>query len=126
MPVLSAGKDKMLDGEAIYAFLKNSGPKLIVIEKVHAMPGQGVSSMFTFGVSFGTVVGIATCCNARLLLVAPAAWKKKFNLIGKDKDAARKEAYMRFPSLRSELTRKKDVGRADALLLAEYGRLYAE
>lgn len=93
------------------------------IEQVSAMPGQGVSSMFGFGVSYGIVRGVVAGLGIRCELVTPQAWKKHFGLIGADKDAARAVASRLFPQ--ASLARKKDVGRADALLIAEYGMAQA-
>lgn len=128
MPVVGVGKDKLIDGKTVYEWFKEWKPDLIVVEKVGARPGQGVVSMFTFGVSLGVVLGLATATNARLATIAPNTWKRKYGLIGKSKEAAVKEAYMLFPQARPLLTPKRGVtnkeqavGRADALLLADYG-----
>lgn len=89
------------------------------IEKVGAMPGQGVSSMFTFGMGFGVIQGVCAARGIPFFLVTPQAWKKRAGLIGKDKDFARTQAQQIFAG--ASLVRKKDVGRADALLIAYYG-----
>lgn len=124
MPVIGEGKDKLIDGHAVLRMFTEFAPELVVIEHVGAMPGQGVVSTFSFGVAFGTVYGLACATNARVVLVRPQVWKKKYGLIGKPKDSSRKEAYLRFPELRSSLARKKDDGRAEAALLADYGRRF--
>jgi crossover junction endodeoxyribonuclease RuvC len=92
------------------------------IEKVGAMPGQGVTSMFNFGKGFGLWLGILAAHGIPYTLVTPQAWKKEIMQGISDKDAARGRAQQLFPQVSSQLSRKKDIGRADALLIAEYGR----
>lgn len=95
----------------------------VYLEKVSAMPGQGVTSMFTFGTNYGAWQGVVGAFGFVLNLVTPQAWKKELmEGMSKEKDAARLRASQLFPSMRSQLSRKKDIGRADALLIAEYGR----
>jgi len=92
------------------------------IEKVGAMPGQGVTSMFNFGKGFGLWLGILAAYQIPYTLVTPQAWKKVLMAGAGDKDAARGRAQQLYPQVSSQLSRKKDIGRADALLIAEYGR----
>lgn len=97
--------------------------RLAVIEKVGAMPGQGGTGMFRFGQSDGMARGVIGCLNIPLIEVAPMKWKRHFGLVGTkeapiDKDCARTLAIQRFPSAAQFLQRKKDIGRADALLIA--------
>lgn len=120
-PVIGEGKDKLIDGLTICRFIATRKPRLIVIERVSARPGQGVVSMFNFGVSFGVLLGLATASQARVQLVWPQKWQKTYGLIGKPKSSSIREAYLRFPNSRDRLARKKDDGRAEALLLADYG-----
>ncbi|MFM6304901.1 MAG: hypothetical protein ACKPH7_02335 [Planktothrix sp.] len=94
---------------------------IIIIESVHAMPGQGVSSMFSFGLGYGVWLGIVAALNVPIEFVTPQAWKKYYSL-GPDKEASRVKALQLFPSQASELKLKKHHGRAEALLLAEYLR----
>jgi len=94
----------------------------VYIEKVGAMPGQGVTSMFRFGMGFGLWIGIIAALNIPYTFVTPQAWKKELMQGMKDKDAARIRAMEIFPNSGEYLSRKKDIGRADALLIAEYGR----
>ena len=89
-----------------------------LLESVSAMPGQGVSSMFRFGEGFGVVKGVLGALGIPYSLVTPQRWKKQYGLIGKDKDAARSLAITRYPGMADKLKRKKDVGRADAILIA--------
>ena len=89
----------------------------VVIERVGPMPGQGVTSMFGFGRSLGVVEGVAASCNLPVKWVTPQKWKKHFGLIGKDKDASRTLVIERFPTDSDLFKRKKDIGRADAVLI---------
>ncbi len=93
--------------------------KYAVIERVHAMPGQGVSSTFSFGRSLGIIEALIAYRNIPTVWVTPQKWKKHFGLIGKDKDAARTLAIEKHPELFAHLNRKKDIGRADSLLIGE-------
>lgn len=94
----------------------------VFIEKVGAMPGQGVTSMFGFGKGFGLWIGILAALQIPYTLVTPQAWKKVLMQGVSDKDAARGRSQQLFPAVANQLSRKKDIGRADALLIAEYGR----
>ena len=92
----------------------------VVIEHVTAMPGQGVTSMFNFGQSFGILKGICSAMQLPIYFVRPAKWKKYFNLINSEKDASRTRAIEIFPYFSSNLSKKKDSNKADAILLASY------
>lgn len=94
----------------------------VFIEKVHAMPGQGVTSMFNFGKGFGIIRGILATLKMNRTFITPQSWKKELMEGIKDKDASRSRAIQLFPHSSLKLCRKKDVGRSDALLIAEYGR----
>lgn len=91
------------------------------LERVHSMPGQGVSSTFKFGTNFGIWQGILGALHIPMTFITPQEWKKHWKLIGTDKDDARILACQQFPSLACDMQRKKDIGRADALLIAAYG-----
>ena len=93
---------------------------VVVVEHVNAMPGQGVTSMFNFGQSFGVIKGICAALNLPIYLVRPAKWKKHFNLIKTNKDASRTKVIEVYPEISSKLHRKKDSNRADAILIALY------
>ena len=92
----------------------------VIIEQVSAMPGQGVTSMFNFGQSFGILKGICSAMQLPLYFVRPAKWKKYFNLINSEKDASRTKAIEIFPYFSSNLSKKKDSNKADAILIASY------
>ena len=92
----------------------------VIIEQVAAMPGQGVTSMFNFGQSFGVLKGICSAMQLSMYFVRPAKWKKYFNLINSEKDASRARAIEIFPYFSSQLSRKKDTNKADAILIASF------
>ena len=84
------------------------------------MPGQGVTSMFNFGQSFGILKGICSAMQLSMYFVRPAKWKKYFNLINSEKDASRTRAIEIFPYFSSQLSKKKDSNKADAILIASF------
>jgi len=92
----------------------------VVIEQVSAMPGQGVTSMFNFGQSFGVLKGMCSAMQLPMYFVRPAKWKKYFNLIKSEKDASRTKAIEVFPYISTQLSRKKDSNKADAILIASF------
>ena len=93
---------------------------IVVVEHVNAMPGQGVTSMFNFGQSFGVIKGICAALGLPIHFVRPTKWKKHFNLIKTNKDASRTKVIEAFPEISNKLHRKKDSNRADAILIALY------
>ena len=92
----------------------------VIIEQVSAMPGQGVTSMFNFGQSFGILKGICSAMQLSMYFVRPVKWKKYFSLINSEKDASRTRAIEIFPYFSSQLSRKKDSNKADAILIASF------
>ena len=100
--------------------LNNNKEVVVVVEHVNAMPGQGVTSMFNFGQSFGVVKGICAALSLPIYFVRPAKWKKHFNLIKTNKDASRTKVIEVYPEISNKLHRKKDSNRADAILIALY------
>lgn len=104
--------------------VERSNPRFVVhVEKVSAMPGQGVTSMFSFGRNFGQWEGVIASLGCEVHYVTPQRWKKAM-LAGqpKGKEIARMRALQLFPYLADHLKRKKDDGRAEALLIGEHGR----
>jgi crossover junction endodeoxyribonuclease RuvC len=93
---------------------------VVVVEQVNAMPGQGVTSMFNFGQSFGVIKGICAALSLPIYFVRPTKWKKHFNLIKTNKDASRTKVIEAYPEISNKLHRKKDSNRADAILIALY------
>jgi crossover junction endodeoxyribonuclease RuvC len=126
--IVSGVKDKRVyNTAAMAAVLKPwstiAEKVLVVLESVHSMPKQGVASSFSFGQGLGMWQGIIAAFGMALEMPSPQRWKKAMLADqGKDKDASRFKAIQLFPSLTSQLSRKKDDGRAEALLLGEYGR----
>ena len=101
-----------------------AGVNMIVIEDVSARPGQGVTSMFTFGRTLGFVHAIAVASGASIQFVTPSVWKGKMGLLNSSKGASREKASALYPKARDLLGRVKDDGRAEAILLAHYGRKF--
>ena len=128
MPTMTEGKKnkKQVNGSQIFneiSFRIKTYEKKnikVVIEQVSAMPGQGVTSMFNFGQSFGILKGICSAMQLPIYFVRPAKWKKYFNLIKSEKDASRTRAIEIFPYFSSNLSKKKDSNKADAILIASY------
>ena len=128
MPNMPEGKKnkRQVNGAQIYyeifSRIKDLDKKNIkvIIEQVSAMPGQGVTSMFNFGQSFGVLKGICAAMQLPVYFVRPAKWKKYFNLINSEKDASRTKAIQIFPYISSQLSKKKDANKADAILLASF------
>ena len=128
MPTMTDGKKnkRQVNGSQIFneisKRIKQADKKdiKVIIEQVSAMPGQGVTSMFNFGQSFGILKGICSAMQLPMYFVRPAKWKKYFNLIKSEKDASRTKAIEIFPYFSSNLSKKKDSNKADAILIASY------
>lgn len=110
---------KEVNCHELTALIKQYCPTMAIIEAVHSFPGQGVSSSFNFGCSYGMIRGVVAACGIPTHLVQPQRWKKYFSLT-KDKDLSRRLAAMTWPEC-NMFNRKKDDGRAEAALLALYG-----
>ena len=127
MPIMSEGKKNknQLNSAQLVNIIKKhtvSGSTFVIVEQVSAMPGQGVTSMFNFGQTFGSIKGICAALNLPIFYVRPAKWKKHFELINSSKDASRTKVIEMYPSISDRLSRKKDVNKADAILIARYFR----
>ena len=128
MPTMTEGKKnkKQVNGSQVYNEILKRVNKLeisdirVIVEHVSAMPGQGVTSMFNFGQSFGILKGICSAMQLPIYFVRPAKWKKYFNLINSEKDASRTRAIEIFPYFSSQLSKKKDANKADAILIASF------
>jgi crossover junction endodeoxyribonuclease RuvC len=128
MPIMAEGKKnkKQVNGAQIFneiskrISLDKKQNVRVVIEQVSAMPGQGVTSMFNFGQSFGILKGICSAMQLPVYFIRPAKWKKYFGLINSEKDASRTKAIEIFPYFSSQLSRKKDSNKADAMLIANF------
>ena len=128
MPTMAEGKKnkRQVNGSQIFNEIsrrinQDSNQDIrVVIEQVSAMPGQGVTSMFNFGQSFGTLKGICSAMQLPMYFIRPAKWKKYFGLINSEKDASRTKAIEIFPYFSSKLSKKKDSNKADAILIANF------
>ena len=126
MPIMSEGKknkNQLNSAQLVNIIRKNlipSGDTFLIVEQVSAMPGQGVTSMFNFGQTFGSIKGICAALNLPIFFVRPAKWKKHFDLINSQKDSSRVKAIEMFPKFSPMFSRKKDSNKADAILIANY------
>ena len=129
MPVMSEGKKnkRQINSAQLVSILKDNiqveDEVCVVVEQVNAMPGQGVTSMFNFGQSFGAIKGVCAALNLPIFFVRPSKWKKHFELINSSKDSSRTKVIEMYPSLSSQLSKKKDANKSDAILIA---RFYSE
>ncbi len=109
----------------VMAATMNKGKCIAAVEKVGAMPGQGVTSMFSFGQSYGFILGVLTAFGIGYQLVPPTLWKREFGLLHTEKQASVDVAKRLFPGvslLPTERCRKESDGMSDALLICEYAR----
>ena len=126
MPVMSEGKKnkRQLNSALLANLIKQNiiddEEVAIVVEQVNAMPGQGVTSMFNFGQTFGAIKGICATLELPIYFVRPSKWKKHFELINSSKDSSRTKAIEMYPSLSKDLAKKKDVNKSDAILIARF------
>ena len=126
IPVMSEGKKnkKQLNSAHLAQYIENNildvNKTIVVVEQVNAMPGQGVTSMFNFGQTFGAIKGISAALKLPIFFVRPSKWKKHFELLKASKDASRTKTIEMYPSLANKLSRKKDVNKSDAILIARF------
>ncbi len=126
IPVMSEGKKnkRQLNSALLVSLLRENINKseevAVVVEQVNAMPGQGVTSMFNFGQTFGAIKGICAALDLPIFFVRPSKWKKHFELINSSKDSSRTKAIEMYPKLSNQLAKKKDVNKSDAILIARF------
>tara|TARA_B100001778_G_C18555405_1_gene615103 strand:+ start:497 stop:988 length:492 start_codon:yes stop_codon:yes gene_type:complete len=126
MPVMADGKKnkRQLNNAQLAEILrKNTSDDdeiSVVVEQVNAMPGQGVTSMFNFGQTFGAIKGVCAALQLPIFFVRPSKWKKYFELINSSKDSSRTKAIEMYPYLSDQLAKKKDVNKSDAILIARF------
>ena len=126
IPVMSDGKKnkKQLNSAHLAQYIEkntlDANSTIVVVEQVNAMPGQGVTSMFNFGQTFGAIKGIIAALKLPIFFVRPSKWKKHFELLKSSKDASRTKTIEMYPALADKLSRKKDVNKSDAILIARY------
>ena len=126
MPVMAEGKKnkRQLNSSQLVNIIKENINKdeetIVVVEQVNAMPGQGVTSMFNFGQTFGALKGICAALELPIYFVRPSKWKKHFELINSSKDASRTKVIEMYPTLSDQLAKKRDVNKSDAVLIAKF------
>ena len=126
MPVMAEGKKnkKQLNSAQLVNILQENiqdkEETAVVVEQVNAMPGQGVTSMFNFGQTFGAIKGVCAALELPIFFVRPSKWKKHFELINSSKDSSRTKVIEMYPSLSNQLSKKKDVNKSDAILIARF------
>ena len=126
LPVMAEGKKnkRQLNSAQLSQYMSKNVENIhktsVVVEQVNAMPGQGVTSMFNFGQTFGAIKGICAALGLPIHFVRPAKWKKHFELINASKDASRTKVIEMYPNLSKELSKKKDVNKSEAILIARY------
>ena len=126
MPVMAEGKKnkRQLNSSQLVNIIKENinedEETIVVVEQVNAMPGQGVTSMFNFGQTFGAIKGVCAALKLPIFFVRPSKWKKHFELINSSKDASRTKVIEMYPTLSAQLTKKRDVNKSDAILIAKF------
>ena len=126
MPVMAEGKKnkRQLNSAQLVNIIKenigNNDETAVVVEQVNAMPGQGVTSMFNFGQTFGAIKGVCAALELPIFFVRPSKWKKHFELINSSKDSSRTKVIEMYPYLSNQLSKKKDVNKSDAILIARF------
>ena len=126
MPVMAEGKKnkRQLNSSQLVNIIKENinedEDTIVVVEQVNAMPGQGVTSMFNFGQTFGAIKGVCAALKLPIFFVRPSKWKKHFELINSSKDASRTKVIEMYPTLSGQLARKRDVNKSDAILIAKF------
>lgn len=126
LPVSGEGSGKRVAAAVLRSHLNEHHPHLAVVEQVSAMPAslhgrsQGTASTFRFGMAFGACLAVPAVLGIPVETVVPAVWKRRFGLIGKDKEASRQKALDLCPGLADQLRRKLDHGRAEAILIGLY------
>ena len=126
MPVMAEGKKnkRQLNSAQLVNIIKDyiisDDEVVVIVEQVNAMPGQGVTSMFNFGQTFGAIKGVCAALQLPIYFVRPSKWKKYFELINASKDSSRTKVIEMYPSLSNQLSKKKDVNKSDAILIARF------
>lgn len=126
MPTVAKGAGAVkneVSPSGLLAILREKVPAVdavsVVIERVNARPGEGVSSAFSLGDSFGVVRGVVAVARVETHYVTPVKWKKHFGLTA-DKELSRSLAHRLFPEAAALMRYKKDADKAEALLLARW------
>jgi crossover junction endodeoxyribonuclease RuvC len=118
--IMRGGKSKHeVSAQGVAAIMAVNKPDHVYMEKVGAMPGQGVSSVFSFGRSSGVIEGVMAGLEVSYTLISPIKWQKGVQHRG-GKDGSRERAMTLFPKEAEQFKLKKHDGRADAALLCYY------
>ena len=124
MPIMEVRGKKTVSPNLVAQILKqHQSPAYI--ERVHAMPGQGVTSMFNFGKGYGIILGVLAGLEYKITTVPPTEWQRKIS-VPKGKVGSRERACQLAPNYSQAFARKRDNGRSDAYLIAFYGFSYAD
>lgn len=121
MPVIAVNGKARLNAAELARLLGECTPHVVMVERVGAMPGQGVSSMFAFGYGAGVIEGVCAGLSLPMEFVTPAVWKRRLGL-SSYKGASRMLACRLWPAMSHLFARVKDEGRCEAALLAYYQR----
>lgn len=121
MPVVEVGGKRRVSAPLLAAILREWAPRLAVVERVSAMPNQGVSGMFAFGYGAGVIEGMCAMAGIPVVFVQPAVWKRALKVTA-DKGACRLMAQRLWPAHAASFARVKDHDRAEAALIGFYGR----
>ena len=126
LPTMADGKKnkRQLNSAHLSQYISNNitniNKTVVVVEQVNAMPGQGVTSMFNFGQTFGAIKGVCAALKLPIFFVRPSKWKKHFELINSSKDSSRTKVIEMYPTLSGQLAKKRDVNKSDAILIAKF------
>jgi Holliday junction resolvasome RuvABC endonuclease subunit len=121
VPVIGTNAKERVDAIAIRAWVSQHDVQHAFIERAQAMPKQGSSSGFKYGRAVGAIEAAIALSGIPVTIVEPAVWKRFYTLPGKEKEASRQRALQLFPAAHAVLARKRDHGRAEAMLIALYG-----
>jgi crossover junction endodeoxyribonuclease RuvC len=121
VPIIGSGAKQSVDVIALQEWLLHHGPRCAYFERAQAMPKQGSSSGFKYGRCTGSLETTLALCTVPIVVVEPGKWKRHFHLPGKDKEAARLLTVRLYPGEHRFFARKKDHGRAEAVLIGLYG-----
>ena len=128
IPILTDRRKRVINGSAFSSIVEDalaiaaaSGFRLqAALESVASRPKQGVSSIWSFARSVGTIEGVFAALKVRSIYVTPVVWKRHAGLIGAEKDASRSAAIRVYPETAGDLRRKRDSGRGDAILIGRW------
>ena len=124
MPTLSLERNnktkRMVNAQSLALIIRGAKADAAYLERLNAMPGQGVTSMFSMGQSLGVVLGVLAACEVPTTTIPPRTWQKALD-VPQGKDGSRYRAAQLFPESADLFKRVKDDGRSDAALIAAYG-----